>query len=267
MNKDFLAPQSSTATGEATPLIGSAVCDFGLFTLPQAFVSSLLPERLELAPHPFGDLGDKHPVCMMYNDTHLQSNVFLEKLALENDLELKLHYDEFIVLFPYVQFKDKPSNSIQGPFIYLPVLYLNSPIAVAGGRVFYEFNKLLVEFDKTPETIQVSTLLFEQSILQATFAETGQNGIAESFPNFVSMSPLLQLPVVEHGPYGYVSSVYHIAYQNVEIQPSTIVLENHSSPCLPVSSIQIPDISTSVFGAFKFTYEWTLSYPRYIITW
>src|SRR5918993_369269 len=127
------------------PLEGSCKGRFAFGSVSAAFAQSLLPAELELSPQSFAPAG-QHPLLLMFNDTHLNSNPNVEKHILGGILpELKLHYYEFIVMLPYVQFSD-PNYNAKGPYCYLPVLYLDSYAAVAGGRLFWEFNKEMADF-------------------------------------------------------------------------------------------------------------------------
>src|SRR6478609_5067541 len=78
------------------PLVGSALCDFALFAMSSEFLTSLLPEELELATSPFDVPKGMHPVFVMANDTDLRFNLFLEKAVQKQDLSPELHYEEFI---------------------------------------------------------------------------------------------------------------------------------------------------------------------------
>lgn len=244
------------------PLVGSALCDFALFTMSSEFLTSLLPEELELATSPFDVLKGMHPVFVMANDTDLRFNLFLEKAVQKQDLSPELHYEEFIFSIPYVQFKQKPRIGSQGPYIFLPVLYLNSIIAVIGGRIFYEFNKNLTSIVRSSNTMDISLLTLP--LVNESFKQVGSSGKANTFPNFNTLSPIFALPTVEFGPYGYVESMYTVAYENVDIQPGNVEIDNKGSKYMPKGVFAIPDITTSVFGAFRFEYNWSLSYAKFI---
>lgn len=262
MHTKNLNKTSTIEKFSCNPLEGTALCDFALFTLPKDFLTSLLPEELELAPQPFDVPAGQHPVFIMGNDTDLHFNLFLEKVAQEQNIIPDLKYDEFLCSIPYVQFKNKPLLGSKGPYIFMPVLYLNNHIAVWGGRVFYEFNKEFMSIQKTDDTLIIEnegTL-----VLQENFGKTGAPAPAQSFPNFNTLSAIFELPTIEFGPYGYVKSKYTMDYKNSEVQPGQIEINNSTSPYLPLGSFTVPDITTSVFGAFRFPYQWSLSYISFV---
>ena len=85
-----------------------------------------------------------------------------------------------------------------------------------------------------------------------------------SVPNFVSITPILDLPVIEYGRIGYASSIYKVEYQNQVIMPSSINFSNQSSEYLPPGSLTVPSIRENVMGCFDMTYNWKLSFIKFI---
>ncbi len=244
------------------PLYGHCNSKFAFTTVEASFVQSLLPAELELAPQSYAPEGF-HPLLLMFNDTYLQSNNEISRIAKEFHLHLDLHYNEFIVMLPYVQFK-MPASGATGPFCFLPVLYLDSILAVLGGRIFWEFNKHLARFEVTPAAFNVSSEITDSPLFSTTFMMQGDPVIDQELANFNVIAPILNLPVIEYGVYGYVSSIYSVAYQNVEITPMSLELVNYSCIYLPAGPITVPGIQSSPMGCFAMSYDWTLTYISFI---
>lgn len=251
---------SRYGTDQPEPLYGTCDGRFALTTLTESFASSLLPPDLELAPQSYtGE--DTHPVLLMINDTRLNTNPFLEGISKRHHLNLKLHYNEFIVMLPYVQFKEEKYNT-DGPFCFLPVLYLDSLLAVLGGRIFWEFNKDLAHFKVNNLDYEIDHEITRASYLNATFSEAPSLVLGEDLANFRAITPILQLPVIEYGLLGYISSVYKVGYENSYIGPFSMELTNKSCPYLPKETFQIPSIIDNPLGAFTLTYDWSLTYAK-----
>ncbi|WP_336517158.1 hypothetical protein [Pollutibacter soli] len=246
------------------PLYGNCDSRFAFTIVPDSFAQSLLPPDLELAPQTYTPDG-YHPLLLMFNDTWLHSNDNLSRIAAEYHLQLNLHYNEFIVMLPYVQFRDNSLND-QGPYCFLPVLYLDSILAVIGGRLFWEFNKEMARFDISPTTFNVEHELSGAPLFSATFTTRGIPVIDNSIANFNAIIPILRLPVIEYGNYGYVSSVYTVEYENLMITPVSMQLNNQSCPFLPPGESEVPSIEKIPMGCFAMNYNWTLTYIKFIKT-
>jgi hypothetical protein len=245
------------------PLFGTCNGHLAFTTVDATFLQGLLPPDIELAPQTYAPEG-LHPLLLMFNDTWLQSNPNLERIAKEYNLELKLHYNEFIVMLPYVQFKDAQYND-DGPWCFLPVLYLDSLLAVLGGRIFWEFNKELARFDTLGGIFNVNSEITNSPLFSTAFGlMAGQPVVGSTQPNYVDIMPILKLPVLEYGGYGYVTSVYSINYETAVITPQGTNVTNHSSKYLPPGILQIPAITQNPMGCFNMNYDWSLSYFKFI---
>jgi hypothetical protein len=245
------------------PLEGSCKGRFAFGSVPADFAQSLLPAELVLAPQTYTEAG-QHPLLLMFNDTNLNSNPNVEKHILDGILpEMKLHYYEFIVMLPYVRFSDSQYES-KGPYCYLPVLYLDSYAAVAGGRLFWEFNKEMAEFTVDDSSYTVKASSTGDALLSATTGIMSLMETDSTVAGFEDISPMLVLPVIEHGPYGYVSSVYEIDFDNIDIAPAGLELINQASSYLPEGTFSSPSILEQPLGAFYMNYNWALSYIEFI---
>ncbi len=262
---DQTTDQQRLKTLQKYPLKGHCWGRFALAAFNSEDLQALLPPDLELAPQSYTPPG-QHPLLFMFDNTWLYLNPYLTQLIDTTDVPPNLNYYEFIAMLPYVQFKNNANASDGGPYCYLPVLYLNSILAVLGGRVFWEFNKILTGFTvMTNDGSFTATDINTNSIILS--GQTTLSGLKEkgsSFPNFNKILPILQLPVIEHGPYGYVSSIYKINLDGVEITPADIAITNQQSNYFPAGLCNIPSIATNPLGAFHMNYDWELSYIKFI---
>lgn len=254
-----LIPQPLPGT---VALFGTSKSTFAFTQVESTFLESLLPNGLELAPQTYTP-EVTHPLLLMFNRVELQSNMKIERIAREFNLGIELNYNEFIVMLPYVQFKDKKYNK-DGPFCFLPRLLLDSLLAVLGGRIFWEFNKDLARFKVNENNYTVSSEILNSKYFD-TIVTTDNGPVLDSeLPNFKSIEPILNLPVIEHGIYGYVTSFYEVEYQNQMITPCEMRLSNESFKYLPKGLISSPSILQSPLGCFNLNYNWTLTYAKFI---
>ncbi len=247
------------------PLKGHCWGRFALASFKSEDLQALLPPDLELAPQSYTPEGE-HPMLFMFDNTWLYLNPYLIELIDTTDVPPNLHYYEFIAMLPYVQFKNNANQNENGPYCFLPVLYLDSILAVWGGRIFWEFNKILTGFTVMTNdgSFSATDISNNSVILSGDTAESGTKKSGRSFGNFVKILPILQLPVIEHGHLGYVSSIYKIDLDNVDITPADISINNLQSNYFPKGIANIPPISTNMLGAFHMNYNWELSYIKFL---
>lgn len=256
-------PQQTVVTGNF-PLAGSCQGRFVLTSLQSDFLQSLLPSHLVLAPQNYVPSGF-HPLMLMYNYTHLHSTDDLSTIAAKYNLELKLDYNEFILMLPFVRFRDSGIEP-DTDFCFLPVLYLDSLLAVLGGRIFWEFNKEMARFNVTEADFLISSEIGDEAYFNSTFTSAGSKVRASSVQNFDAIIPILNLPVIEFGAEGYVTSFYKIDYENADLTPATASVFNSSSKYLPgKASIFSESIEENVLGAFNMNYNWELSWAKQVV--
>jgi hypothetical protein len=244
------------------PLTGNCNGKFTFVSVDASFLQSLLPPSIILAQQKYTPPG-QHPLLLMFNDTYLQSNDFLKSIARQYNIPLKLHYNEFIVMIPFVKFRDEALNESTA-YCFLPVLYLDSLLAVIGGRIFWEFNKNMAVFDVTNTTYLVSSEELRQPYFYSEFILGKDRLPSRDVKNFVSITPILELPVIEYGSYGYVSSIYKIEYEDAYIIPISSTTENRFCRYLPNTTLQVPDILVNELGGFIMNYTWSLSYIKFV---
>lgn len=257
-----IGDQQRLALLQKYPLEGHCLGRFAFCSVGSDFLQSLLPADLVLAPQNYTP-GGQHPLLLMFNNTRLKTNPNLERIASESNIALELKYFEFIVMLPYVQFKDPQYNG-KGPYCFLPVLYLNSILAVLGGRIFWEFNKEIAGFSVQPSEFSVTQESADAVLLSGLTLLMGYMQPDKSIPNFQAITPILRLPVIEHGPYGYVSSIYKIFFEGLDISPAGAMITNTSCKFLPPGLINSPSIIEKPLGAFHMDYNWKLSYIEFI---
>lgn len=248
------------------PLEGHCEGRFGLTSINAAFLQKQLPDGLVLAQLPNGLAmklhipKEEHPLLLMFNNTTLKPNPNLEKIAAQQNSVLELQYNEFIVMLPYVEFANPHYNS-KAPYCFLPVLYLDNPLAVWGGRIFWFFNKEMADFTVQPGDFKVSQT-GNESLLSGSTGIMKFKTPEKSLPNFEDIKPILQLPVVESGGFGvFVSSIYKILLEEAKVFPAAQKFINTSCKYLPhKQTIDSPSIEENPLGAFYINYQWELSY-------
>lgn len=257
-----IGDQQRLALLQKYPLEGHCEGRFAFCSVDSKFLQLLLPDELVLARQQYTPSGE-HPLLLMFNNTALKTNPNLERIAMVENVALTLKYYEFIVMLPYVQFKDPQYNS-KGPYCYLPVLYLDSILAVMGGRIFWEFNKEMAGFAVTPSNFFVNNETTSATLLGGVTTIMGFLQPEKSVQNFQTITPILQLPVIEHGPYGYVSSIYKIFFENIDIAPAGADYSNLSCRFMPSGLTNSPAITQNPLGSFHMDYDWKLSYIEFI---
>lgn len=247
------------------PLKGHCLGRFALSAFNASELQALLPPDLELAPQSYTPEG-QHPLLFMFDNTWLHINPLLEQVKTNSEIEPDLHYYEFIAMLPFVQFKNNENGQHRGPYCFLPVLYLNSQVAVFGGRVFWLFNKIYSDFTVSREDgfFSVTDHDVKASILSGETTLKGIKVPGGSINNFNKILPILKLPVIEYGHYIYVSSRYEINLNNVDITPAEMSLKNFQSEYFPIGHCNIPSILDYELGAFNIDYHWKLSYIQFV---
>ena len=230
--------------------------------MENSFIETLLPGELSLnLPE---NLREKmhipknmHPVLIMANQTHLE---FVDRGVFKNPIfrgwPFILDYDEYVVNIPYVSRKDHNL-----PYIFLPVLYLDSWRAILGARLIYQFNKQKKSFKTDKNYFHAKNIFGRNKMETDVVAETSESQKASLFPHFMSQRSVLYLTVVQHGIRGYSHSIYQLEdLENCEITPVKLKFTNETD-FLPKESWDVNDINDSPMGAYRINYNWKLSYP------
>jgi hypothetical protein len=235
-------------------LYGHCNSIMALIPIEKSFARSLLPNDLELADQSLTD-SDHHVALLHFNHNFLNFAWFPPRVNLD--------YHEFVFMLPYVK---RSGAHVSDPTLYsfLPVLYLNSLIAVWGGRWWWEFNKLPAHCDVTDKLYTVTSPFLRAPLLQAVTEKVGPPMPSAGVPNFSAIAPILDMPFIENGLYGLVTANYRVHYQGLPLQPMRVEATSISCPYLPQMSHHVPPLSEAIFGAFQMDYKWDLNFVRFL---
>ncbi len=242
-------------------LKGSCKSIFFYIPVEKSFIENLLPGKLSLdLPKELGKemniSEDMHPVLIMANVTHLEFDENFLKNPVFRGWPFVLDYDEYVINIPYVRRKDHNL-----PYIFLPVLYLDSWRAILGARLIYQFNKRKKSFEKNKNYFRAKNIFGRSKMETNVVSETLPAVKASSSQHFMSQRSILYLTVVQHGIYGYSQSIYQLEdLDNALITPAKIKFVNKTS-FLPEKSWDVRDINDSPMGAYRINYNWKLTFP------
>lgn len=247
-------PNPTGSAPSKIALYGKCNSVMAFVPIEKTFAQSLLPNGLELADQSLTD-PDHHVALLHFNRTHLNF-AWLPPVA-------QLNYHEFIFLLPYVKRSD-PQSADPTVYSFVPVLYLDSFLAIWGGRWMWEFNKLPAHFEVTDTRTHIASPLLRTPMLHAVSEKAGPVTPNQSLPNFNAITPMLKMPFIMNGLLGLVTATYRFHYEGLSIQPTRVEATNVSSPYLPQRSFSVPPISEATFGAFQMDYKWDLSFIRFL---
>lgn len=161
--------------------------------LPAAAVRAMLPADVSLATR---DADGLHPLVLFFGR---QSDVRANLWPLPG-----WSYDEAVVAVPDVQALD-PARTYQGPFAYLPRLWLDKLAPVLAGVLGYGFAKVLANIAAAADSYSVrdaaGTLLAEarfEAVGQGAVGQgaVGQGAPPQNFPGWPEIERLLDQPLL-----------------------------------------------------------------------
>lgn len=144
-NQGALLAPSSRVQSAPDPgclhMVGDYSVRIAIQHFPLELVRTWLPRELELAPQNIAPHGC-HPCNLLHG---IETDVYFNINPL-----FKLEYHEFGLVIPYVQWKDKGFR-YKGPFLFTPIIFVDSWFVSFGGDVVFGFPKRMAEFSVTPE--------------------------------------------------------------------------------------------------------------------
>ena len=168
----------------ALPVHGQGIyCSrVAVLRLPADTVAALLPAGLSLLPHADGT----HPVVLFFGR--------------QNDVRPNIwplpgwNYHEAVVAVPDVQAAD-PRQVYQGPFAFLPRLWLDRIAPVLAGLLFYGYAKRLERISEDGEFYSIRDAAGAM-LAEARFTAGGPAGRAKDFPAWATIETLLNQPIL-----------------------------------------------------------------------
>jgi uncharacterized protein with NAD-binding domain and iron-sulfur cluster len=228
--------------------------------LPRAEVARLLPQGLELAPHPFSAAFDEHPVLVQRSHYHFDFG--------------DMTYDETMLAVPYVQLEafDAPRR---GPFLYMPRLYLNETLPRLLGVYLYGYEKEAATIDHAfPQGdgarghYRVKAERTGASLLEAAITSEGGRDRPGAFAEFATLRQLLEMPTIsqaariwdedaahaqELSPFLASNLEYRFDAPDAWLEPVRVKLtiaRGYTPPGL-AGTYELPSLKGATLGAFR----------------
>ncbi len=222
-----------------------AIFNLDVGTVSGLLCSGLVPLAQSVSPPGF------HPVFLLFNR---QSGVR------PNLLPIGPGYDELIFGIPFVGHTD-PSLQDVRPLIYMPVLYLNSPLAIGFGQYGWGFKKLSATVNRANGKYEV--LNGSGKLITCTAAPGGpladQSGNA--FPVLQRFFDMATVNKNTIGQWQYCYYDMNFPTAKVAPLPLTIDITAAFQNGLPAQTINVPALQANNAGAFRFSSATTLGNP------
>lgn len=221
---------------------------------PVDLVRTWLPGELELAPQTIAPDGF-HPCNLLHG---IESRVYFNLNPL-----FKLKYHEFGLVLPYVQWKDKrfPYN---GPFLFTPIIFVDSCIVSFGGDVVFGFPKRMAEFHVTAERYSCADPQVHLPYVEARYKPIGTkpNGAGRE-----AICDCLQQPSVsqkKNGSFlgsGFFWGLSNARFDDIEIdgQMTQYLLPGVANGQHPYQARGTSDVRSG--AAYHLQTRWTLTLP------
>ena len=220
---------------------------------PAETLAALLPRGLELAPQTLTP-STTHPALLLFGrHSHVRPN-FLPFGG--------MNYHEFILVIPYVQWRDASRFDYRGPFAFMPRLYLDQLFATLVGYA-YGYPKLLARI-QSGSTYSVHDLVLDRPLLRGDFAAYGTPVPVDSFPNFAPMRPIFEMPFVgklDTSPYICSKMTFHLDEALARPCEARVELLYEFLPGLYPDSRVSEGIDVTPLGAFEMNVPWNLTVP------
>lgn len=225
-----------------------------VFGLPTATVAAMLPDGLVLAPQTLTGPGE-HPVIILFGwQDAVRPNIFPGGI----------NYKEFIIAVPYVQHSDPVLRAeVPGPFITMPLLYLNKDFPIWLGIYGYGYPKKKARIMADEDSYEVRNINTGEPIISATYTAAGPTGSEMEYPKFKLTREPYSLPMISKNKLGWQYSFYDFALGQAMIQPvnMSIKIYNNQAAGLPTGLHQIPGIQANGLGGFFVATGSTINNP------
>jgi Acetoacetate decarboxylase (ADC) len=231
--------------------------------LPTDRVRNLLPAGLELGEQAVTPPGT-HPVVMLFND------LFRAQMSIPTLLpSLTYHEHTMGVPFAYVTRGGITAHS-PGPYYFMPLLFLDSFLAVLGGVSIWGFAKRLASFQVTADRYTFSST-GGQRYASLTWKATGVHRPVRDYDQFEPIRQLLNQPLISMlpgslGPFFTISD-FEKQWDAATIQPLATALEidleyvtGFPGGRYPARGTS-PGIDETVLGSYELLTPWRLSLP------
>ncbi len=131
--------------------------------LPVDLVRTWLPDELELAPQGVSPAG-YHPCNLLHG---IESNVYFNINPF-----FKLNYFEFGLVVPFIRWKQQ-RYKYNGPFLFTPIIFVDSQIVSFGGEVVFGFPKRMADFSVSDTKYDCTDSQVHTPYVQASYRALG----------------------------------------------------------------------------------------------
>jgi hypothetical protein len=228
--------------------------------LPASDVSQMLPpEHVRLAPQDVTP-SETHPVVFGFGRHH---HVHLTGL----DWLYNQDYSEFFVGIPYVNLDTVVDGAgSPAPLYYLPRLFLDKFLAVAGGVWWWGFEKQLARISVQNQDYSVRGFLGNENLISMTTGARGPQETYDKFPNLVPVANMISLPLLTKvfsgvGPWAASTFDWHWNSAEIWSVEASMTIADAFLPELPTGTFDFQGIKDVSLGAFQLRTNWTLSLP------
>jgi hypothetical protein len=243
-------------------IVGDSTMRGVTLALPSDLVRDFLPRGLDLATQNVTRAGT-HPVVLLFDD------MFRVQLSVPT-LFPNMTYHEHSVGVPYCYLSGGYNTSgFQGPFYFMPKLYLDDWCAILGGRLFWGFPKEMASFTVTADRYTVTSLggqrlaSFRWKDGPGGFQPLQQFGFFKPTQAMLSQ-PLISLVPFSMGPFFVVSKLERL-WSVAMLNPvaATLDVEVAYVQGYQCGHSSAAGIDSSVLGSYEIRVPWRLSmaYP------
>ncbi|MCL6285989.1 FAD-dependent oxidoreductase [Ruegeria sp. 2012CJ41-6] len=221
-----------------------------VLALPNADVTTMLPDNLEIVPHPNSPSG-LHPVGVLFahhwNVRPARAPEWLGR-----------GYNEVAIAVPFV--RPRHSNDAQ-LFTYLPILLLDSPGFTALGALGFGLNKKICSVTNGGGYRQAQTVFRQVPLLTFDTRAAGQARPASEFPNLDLARDIFSLPVLTRhfGNWRRLNMAFDFAAAWVTPVAGQLSVENVFLDGFRRQQVQLANINHDPFSAFAFRCGWSLT--------
>lgn len=251
----------------AVQLEGECMMRIRIIALPKERVRQMLPPGLALGPYPPEmniDPGS-HPVLLCFND------VFRLQLSCPS-LIPSLTYHEFQIGIPYIYLSSgPPQEGVNGPYYFMPRLYLDRWLPIIGGVTFWGFAKQPASIRVTensyvvtgPAGESVASLFWRPGSERAQVPPLIDDTILGIIRAILKQTLISRVPAGA-GPYFALSEFVRTLQIPLSME-TTVEVQAMDIPLQMRERLQpdewVPGISDSVLGGFFARVPWVLSLP------
>lgn len=233
--------------------------------LPTEHVRAMLPFGLELGPQSLTEPG--YHLVRFYFGFPVHAAMALSPRVMTMD------YCEQVLGVPYVRrTTDLYAGGATGPYYYMPRLWLNNPLAISGGLLWWGMEKRPALIEPTVEQsrgrYRVRSLADgHHPIIEAEWEVAGEFQPVADVPNFAPQRRMMDQPLVMQGFASLgpllVGSSFTMTWGTAQVRPIRAKVQVHEAyvPGLPAGTFDNVPLADSPLGSFELQTPWELALP------